>query len=280
MKKLFADLHIHTTCSDGILSPEDVVKRASNIGLKAIAITDHDCVEAVNRALKASKNTGLEIIPGVEISSSNGDKEIHILGYFVDWQNKALTDALGRIRKNRVIRMKKMITLLRQKGVNVREEDVIKSDNVTSIGRLNLARVMAKKKKVRNIKEAFDIYIGDNKPCYVKHKRLDYAKAIKIILKAGGVPVLAHPGTKGNESDIPVYVKAGLKGIEVFHSKHPVSVEKKYGKLADEYGLIKTGGSDCHGTPVKRILMGTVTVDSDIVQRLRNEAKHKPKSRR
>ncbi|MFC1548739.1 PHP domain-containing protein [Candidatus Omnitrophota bacterium] len=266
------DLHVHTNFSDGILSPEEVVTRAINAGLKAIGITDHDCIEGIAPAMKAAENTGLEIVPGVEISASRDKGEVHILGYFIDRENPELLKALDRMKENRVERMRKMLDLLREKNIDIDEEKVTGDAPDGTVGRLQLARAMVRENAVRDLKEAFDRYIGNGKPCHVGHEYLGYEKAIEIIKKAGGVPVLAHPGTMGKDAHIPLYVNAGLRGLEAYHSKHWPGTADRYLRVAAKYGLLITGGSDCHGMGKEEILLGRIRVGYDIVEKLREEA--------
>jgi len=268
----FVDLHVHTTFSDGMFTPEKVVKKAIELGMRAIAITDHDCVDGITPAIEAAAGTSLEIIPGVEVSAIKKDTEIHILGYFIDWLNPQISKRFQRMKDNRVKRMKKMINLLKKEGLKVTEAEVFDSVKSGTVGRLHLARVMLKNKCVRNLKEAFDNYIGDGKPCCVRHERLDYRKAIDFIRASGGVPVIAHPATMGKDEFIPSYKRAGLRGLEVYHSKQRGSSNAKYLKMAKEQDLIVTGGSDCHGMEPGKVLLGKVKVGYEVVTRLREES--------
>lgn len=268
----FVDLHVHTNFSDGMFTPEKVVKKAIELGLRGIAITDHDCVDGISPAIQAAAGTGLEIIPGVEISTIKKDTEIHILGYFIDWLDPSVVKLFQKMKDNRVKRMKKMISLLKKEGLKVTESEVLEQVKSGTVGRLHLARVMLKNKCVKDIKEAFDKYIGDGKPCCVKHPRLDYRKAIDVIRNSGGVPVIAHPETMGKDEYIASYKKAGLRGLEVYHSKHRAAVNSKYLKIAKEHDLIVTGGSDCHGMEPGKVLLGKVKVGYEVVTRLREEA--------
>lgn len=268
----YADLHVHTTYSDGMLTPEEVVGKALDLNLKAIAITDHDCIEGIEPAIKAAKGTSLEIVPGVEVSAAVEDKEIHLLGYFIDWKSSPIVDTLTGMKTNRVERMEKILSLLKEQGLEISEEKVFGTLKEGTVGRLHLARIMVEEGKVRNIQEAFDKYIGDGKPCHIKHKRLDFSKAIKMIRRSGGVPVIAHPGTMGSDKYFPVYIEKGLRGVEAFHSKHNFVVNNKYVRLAKKYGLLITGGSDCHGMGPGRILIGKTTVSCETLDELREEA--------
>lgn len=267
-----ADLHVHTFFSDGIFSPNEVVQKALELGLKAVSITDHDCVDGISLAIECATGTNLEVIPGIEMSAFKDDVEIHILGYFINWQDSKLLKFLEELRNNREKRIKNMIRIVNENLGNISEYDVFGYGS-GSIGRLHLARAMVSSGMVRDIKEAFDSYIGNGKPCYLSHKRLDYKDAIAFIIEAGGVPVLAHPGTMGKDEYIMDYVRAGLRGIEVYHTKHKPYLNNRYYFMAHEYGLLITGGSDCHGMEHKYgLLMGKINVDYSIVELLRNES--------
>ncbi len=269
----FADLHVHTNFSDGLLSPEEVVRNAAKLGLGAIAITDHDCVDAITPAIKEAKSIDLEIIPGVEISAAIGHTEIHILGYFIDWCDPDLSDLLEKMRLNRVDRMRKIVARLKEQGLELDIERVLESAPQGTVGRQHLARIMKEEGFVATIQEAFDRFIGNGKPCHIEHKRLDYKRAFETIKRSGGVPVLAHPGTADTAAYFPDFIKAGLRGIEVYHSDHRPIEEQRYLALAEEYDLLITGGSDCHGIERRgETLIGTIGIRYSEVEKLRQEA--------
>ncbi|RKY42650.1 MAG: hypothetical protein DRP85_01915 [Candidatus Makaraimicrobium thalassicum] len=269
----FADLHVHTIYSDGIFTPEMVVRKAIELGLRGVAITDHDCIDGVSPGVEAAGGSGPEIVPGVEITAAKDGTEIHILGYFIDCEDPFFLETLRAMQKKRAGRMKKMLHLLSRQGMDLSMDRVLGTVSKGTVGRLHLARVMAEENMTKNIKEAFDRYIGDGKPCCVRHEHLDYREAIGMIRRAGGVPVLAHPGTTGKDEDIPSYVQAGLAGVEAFHSRHRPAMSEKYLALANRYGLLVTGGSDCHGMKKGGSLMGKVRVSYEVVENLRAEAK-------
>jgi len=269
-KNDFADLHVHTDRSDGIFSPRKVVEKAVEIGLGAIALTDHDSVDAIGMSIEAAEGQDIEIIPGVEISATKGEGEVHILGYFVDPRDRAFLDFLSVQKRSRVERMEQMLALLASSGITVPKEKVFSAEAGGTVGRLHLARIMAEERLVGDVYEAFDRYIGDGKPCYVGHKKPSHIEAVSIIKDAGGVPVLAHPGGSVKDEALMDHVEAGVMGIEVYHTKHSPADSAKYLAFAEEHGLIATGGSDCHGDTRKgKILLGKVRVGKETVEALR-----------
>ncbi|HNX91491.1 MAG TPA: PHP domain-containing protein [Candidatus Omnitrophota bacterium] len=269
----WADLHVHTNFSDGVFSPKQVVENAERLHLAALAITDHDCIDGVVPGIKASSGKDIEVIPGIEISCVIKEREIHILGFFIDVTAKELTEKLSVMRHNRVGRMKEMIRLIRKKGIEITEQDVIGPGKEGTIGRLHLVKIMREKGLVRSVRDAFDKYVGDGKCCFVPHPRFEYYDAIRLILNAGGVPVLAHPALSRVDKNIPALVEAGLRGLEVYHTEHDAATSEKYLKMAKKMSLIVTGGSDCHGPNKGEILMGKVSVGREIVDGLRDEWK-------
>ena len=268
-----ADLHVHTHFSDGTFSPEEVVRHAKSKDLSCISICDHDSIDGIAPAIKYAKTIPLEIIPGVELTVIKSGKEIHVLGYFVAWKEGWFRKILKRVQKERDLRVDKMISKLKGFGINLDKKEVIRiAGGKGSLGRLHMARALFKIKAVRSIQEAFDKYIGDSKPCYVEDIGFSAKEAVDLILKAKGVPVLAHPAVIRDDSIVRELIKDGIRGIEVFHSEHKPSGTKKYEKMARKYGLIATGGSDCHGLAKRRILMGGVRVPYSVVEELKKEA--------
>jgi len=268
----FADLHVHTNYSDGTFSPEKVVETALGLGLKVIAITDHDCVEGVTPSIEAASGKDLEVIPGIEISAAIGDKEIHVLGYFIDWHEPSLVNKLEVMKENRKNRMVRMVELLQGEGLDIDKEEVFSTVAEGTIGRPHIAHVLKAKGLVHTIQEAFNRYLADGRSCFVKHVRLEYYEAIEMILKSGGVPVIGHPGISNIEEYMPDIISAGIKGIEVFHADHAASDSDRYLRMAQENSLIVTGGSDCHGSKKGKVLMGSVSVGPDVVEALRAES--------
>jgi len=266
------DLHVHTYYSDSTFSPKEVIDTAKHAGLNAIAICDHDCVDGIPQCTKYANPAGIEIIPGIELTIEKNDEEIHILGYFIDWKARWLKSKLKEFQKSRIDRIYKMVDLLKKQGVDVDPREVFKLSGRGSVGRLHVAMVMLKGKKISHIQEAFNKYIGQSKPCYVKHLRFTPKEAIEMVIKAGGVPVLAHPSIMGKDEYITEFIEYGLRGIEVYHTDHNLGDENKYLNIAKKNNLIITGGSDCHGLGKGRILIGKVKVPYSFLERLKEEA--------
>jgi predicted metal-dependent phosphoesterase TrpH len=277
-----ADLHVHTNISDSTFSPEKVARYAKMQGLDAIAITDHDTCAAIAPAIIAAKGTGIEIIPGVELTAEMGDDEIHVLGYFIDWQDDSFTKKLKELCRVRKERAKEILKRLNEQGIDLKYEDLLEiaGPDSGSLGRLHIANLLYKKGKVACVKEAFTKYIGNSSPAYVKKFKLSPKEAVDMIKDAGGVSVLAHPKTINTETmpleDIlKILVNEGIQGIEVYHSDNNDRESSEFKKLAAEYGLLITGGSDCHGLGKKDVLLGKVKVPYELVEKLRNAARLK-----
>lgn len=273
MTKKYADLHVHTRYSDSTLLPEEVVNYSVKAGLSAIAITDHDTVNGIQPTMDIARKTGLEVVPGIELTVENEKQEIHILGYYIDWRSKSFIDKISVIQRSRIDRIIKMTDLLNKQGVQITPEAVFNKADKGTVGRLHVASVMVELKITRSIEEAFRKYIGFRKPCYVEHLKFSPEEAVDLISRAGGVPVVAHPNLMKDDSIIDEMIGYGLKGIEVFHTDHDSHAEKKYTRLAKEKGLLVTGGSDCHGLGKGRVLIGTVMIDYAYVEALKQASK-------
>ncbi len=243
------DLHIHSTASDGRLSPAEVVRKSAEAGLTVIALTDHDTVDGIVPALEAAQPfSWLKLIPGVEISTDVPKGEGHVLGYFIDYAHSELQAFLGRRRNSRQERVQQMITKLKTLGLPIEWERVKEIASTGSMGRPHIAQAMLEKGYIASIKEAFTKYIGRDGPAYVEYGKMPPAGAVELILRANGLPVLAHPLTLDNPEKIIIELKAsGLVGIEAYYGGYTTEEINRLVSLANRYGLITTGGSDYHG---------------------------------
>jgi 3',5'-nucleoside bisphosphate phosphatase len=240
------DLHTHTYCSDGSLSPLELIKNAKDAGLTTISITDHDSINAFQDAYVYGKEIGIEVIPGVEISTDLEDKEIHLLGYFINIEHDELTKYLSFFRDERFHRAKRIITKLRNLGLKISIDDVLDRAKNSAIGRPHIAHTMAEMGLVKNFFEAFEKYIGDYGPAYERKIHVSPHSALKLINEAGGLSFIAHPGFI-NESILLNFIKSGIDGIEVIHPQHNSSQIRFYRGIVNQYCLLESGGSDFHG---------------------------------
>jgi predicted metal-dependent phosphoesterase TrpH len=255
------DLHLHTTHSDGSLPPADVLTLAGKTGVTALAITDHDIVNGIPEAMDVGERLGIEVIPGVEISSRYGDGELHILGYFIDWKDAELNRRLATLRNSRHDRNPRIIEKLNELGLAVTYDEVRALAGTESVGRPHIARVLMSKGYVASAKEAFDRYLSEGAAAYVPRDLPAPAEAITWIRAARGVAVLAHP-TWVKESAEGLYrlcdkLKGeGLGGIEVHYSTHTAQQTAEYLNIAKRLDLLVTGGSDFHGVTKPDIEVG------------------------
>jgi predicted metal-dependent phosphoesterase TrpH len=240
------DLHIHTNHSDGFYSPSEIVSKAKLNGIETISITDHDNLSGIEEATSFGNKMGVEVIPGVEISSDIRDKEIHILGYYVDVESEELDRYLKFFREERLKRAVRIVTKLNQLGLSLTIDDVLRESKNSAVGRPHIAQAMLNKGLINNFYEAFNKYIGNNGPAYEKKVHLSPRSAFKIINDAGGLSFIAHPGNM-EESLLKELIEEGVDGIEVIHSSHSPSQVKFYRGVVNEYFLLESGGSDLHG---------------------------------
>lgn len=249
----FVDLHVHTTASDGLHSPEEVVRMAQEAGLAAVAITDHDTTEGIPTALAEGERIGMTVIPGIEISSIAGGQDIHVLGYYMNIADDELQERLRDLRAVRDRRNEMMAAKLNELGIPldlaaVYDQHAERLQAGQTVGRPHLAEWLLAHGYVGSVKEAFDRYLGKEGAAYVNPPRIHPLEAIAIIRRAGGVAVLAHPGLYDQDELIAELVAGGLAGIETRHSDHSPETEAHYDRLAAAYGLFATGGSDFHGS--------------------------------
>jgi predicted metal-dependent phosphoesterase TrpH len=246
---MLADLHVHTSVSDGKYTPEEIVRRAAALGLKYLAICDHDSVDGVAPAIAAAKKfPQLTVIPGVEMSTLAVGSEVHMLGYFIDYNDPAFRKLLAELSDSRIGRAQAMVDKLNEMGINVEWSRVQELAGDGTIGRPHIANAMLEKGYVSTFKEAFDKYIAQGGPAYVERSKITPAEAVGIIIKAKGLPVLAHPFTVNEpEKLIKELKEAGLVGMEVYYNNYSPDERKTLAKLATKYELVAAGGSDYHG---------------------------------
>lgn len=240
------DLHLHSTASDGILTPTELVQVALDKGIEVIALTDHDTTDGVEEALEAARGTNLTVIPGVEISTDvPGSNELHLLGYYIDPHHKELEAHLSALRDARVGRAQKTLACLADAGCPLEWEHLIELSLGDVIGRPHIAQALVDAGHVDTVHTAFRQYLAKGRPAYVERYKLTPRQALKTILAAGGLPVLAHP-TRVLEQ-IPGLVRAGLAGLEAYYPSHTDPEQRFLVRLAKKHNLIVTGGSDFHG---------------------------------
>ncbi|MDD5092934.1 MAG: PHP domain-containing protein [Dehalococcoidia bacterium] len=264
------DLHIHTTASDGRFSPTEIVARAAELGMTAIAITDHDSVEGIAMALEeARKFPGLLVIPGVEMGADVSPDEMHILGYFIDHHSAELSTKLNLLRDSRTSRGKQMLSKLDALGIRVPWEYVAKIAGEASIGRPHIAQALVEYGHVSSINEAFERYIDDGGPAFVEREKLSPVETIELITKTGGLAVLAHPAKMmGLDTIIPNLKKAGLIGMEVYYKDYTSETIARLREVARRYGLIPCGGSDYHGFEGDGTRIGQTDVPQKTIDQL------------
>jgi len=263
------DLHIHSTFSDGLLTPRRIVETAGKLGICAIAVTDHDDVRAYAEAQTAGLEMGIEVVPGIELSSVEAGAEIHLLGYYIDPHNEPLLQFTQLFRTHRDQRARQILQRLGNLGLNIPFEILKHKAGEGALGRPHIADIMVEEGMVFSFQEAFNKYLGENRPGYVPKMKISSQEAIDLIHRAGGLAFLAHPGTGVENEVIRKLIDWGLDGIETMHPKHtPVMIEA-YRELTIKYGLLETGGSDCHGGRRGELMMGTMTVPMAILEKIK-----------
>ena len=263
------DLHVHSTASDGSWSPEAVVRGAAEGGLDVLALTDHDTIAGFGAAASAGRELNVQVIPAVEVSSSHARRSVHVLGYFIDPEAPALVAHSGRAVNRREERMREILDLLLEQGVNVSYaavEEQAGPDRVM-LGRPHLAKVLVKAGYVSSVTEAFNTLIGDNGPGFVPTQLLSPMEAVDLVLASGGVPIWAHPPTDLIDTLLPDLLEAGLRGLEVYRPRHWQAHIPRYEEICRSAGLVMSGGSDWHN-PDQGTSLGDFFVSGEEIQDL------------
>ncbi|MFC1897082.1 PHP domain-containing protein [Chloroflexota bacterium] len=265
------DLHIHSTASDGKLSPADLIRKAAESGLTVIALTDHDTINGIAPALAAAKALPqLKVIPGIEISTDVPDGEVHILGYYIDYTDHKLKASLEKMRHSRRERAYGMVTKLEKLCIHIEWQRVQEIADSGSIGRPHIAQAILEKGYVASMKEAFTKYISRDGPAYVERAKMTPQDAVKLILRTNGLPVLAHPLTINDPETLIVELKTtGLVGIEAYYYGYTAEEVGRLVSLVNRYDLIATGGSDFHGLDTSaEAMIGGVDVPIESAEQL------------
>lgn len=265
-----ADLHMHSTCSDGKFSPTELVHRAKNFGFSCIAITDHDTMEGVEEATAEGLSLGVEVIPAVEVTASYNDRECHVLCYGIDQRNPAWKTMLQAQQRLRQSRADRILEKLGEMGVYLEMEDV-QSVDADVVTRPHIAKALVKSGHATHSKDAFDRFIGNTAPAYVPLDHISVADLVKTAHGAGGVAVLAHPGSLYTSQQLLELIGHGIDGFEYLHPSHSYALQTKYRSLAEELGLIVTAGSDFHGFRFQDFsYFGYIFADYGIVSQIKN----------
>lgn len=262
----FVDLHTHSTASDGVLAPEDVVAAAVRVGLSAFALTDHDTLAGLPAAREAAAKTGLRVIAGVELSALHEGRELHLLGLHLD-QIETLEAHLLEFRETRRERAARIVERLNSLGVPIGLDAVLAKSAGASVGRPHVARAMVDGGWAHDFKDAFDRYLGSGKPAFVPKHRLTMADAIRYVHEAGGLAVLAHPAQEGTREKLASLIPLGLDGVEVRHPSHHAEDVMRITALADHFRLVPSGGSDWHGASEGPRVLGNQRVPYAILER-------------
>jgi 3',5'-nucleoside bisphosphate phosphatase len=271
------DLHLHSTASDGVLTPSALVGLCLQYGLRVIALTDHDTTDGVDEALRAASGTGLTVIPGVELSTDIPGIEVHILGMYIDWRQAELQETLAQLRGSRLMRARKMVERLAELGAPLEWATVEALAGDGAVGRPHIARAMVQQKHVSSTSEAFERFIGRGRPAYVDRYKLAPDEAVALILRMNGIPILAHPviiGADGNAHEVdldkllPGLIAAGLQGFEARYPSYTAERTEKLEALAQGLGLVTTGGTDFHGPGRGNSVPGEVWVPISVANAL------------
>lgn len=246
-QKIKADMHLHSLYSDGKFSPIELLDKVKKLGLQCVSIVDHDNVDGIEEAINYAKSLNIELIPGVELSTTIGDNDVHLLGYFIDYKNSKLLEYLNYFKEERIKRAKRIIDKLHKLNVPLEIDLVMGNLKNSAIGRPHIARALVESGLVGSYQEAFDNYIKNGGPAYEAKYAFSPQQAIKLINECGGLSFIAHPSVYLDDNIISHLIDCGIDGIEVFHPSHNEFTIDLLEKIASEYFLLISGGSDYHG---------------------------------
>lgn len=267
MNQFRADLHCHTTFSDGTLTPEEIIKLASTIGLRGLSITDHDTIDAYPDAVPIAEQVGIALLPGIEFSASHRGKSVHILAYSFPWNSSVIHDFCQKHTQRRLLRNRGILQLLNKHGMSITEEEL--QPNLSqhgTIGRPHIALAMLKKGYVSSIQEAFSLYLGEGKPCYTPGGYFSVQETIDLIHKAQGLAIIAHPHLINDQTLIRDLLKMNFDGLEGYYARFPKVQQEKWVEIGRKKGWIITGGSDYHGEIKPMSALGTSWVCEETFQ--------------
>jgi len=259
------DLHMHSNASDGSFTPDEVASMAAGNGVTVFALTDHDTLDGIPAAAACAARAGIRLITGVELSVSEEGMDVHLLAYGFDEADPTLDAAVRRYREGRRERARKILSRLKGLGIRISLEEVEEIASGGALGRPHVAEALLRAGHVETFNEAFQRYLGHHAPAYVPKPKVALEEATSIVRDAGGVTILAHPGTLNRDHLIPAWARRGLDGIEVWHSKHDPAAVDRYRGYAHLHGLLMTGGSDYHGERTPGVVIGSVPVPDDIL---------------
>jgi predicted metal-dependent phosphoesterase TrpH len=262
----FVDLHTHSTASDGSRAPRDVVRAARDLGLTALALTDHDTIDGLSEAQEEGRALGVRVVTGVELSAVEGDAETHLLGLHLS-DAPRLDARLRDLRSMRLTRAERIVRRLNELGVRVSLEDVLAQSAGGAVGRPHIARALVNDGWATDVRDAFDRYLGNGRAAFVPKDRLSIGDAIASIHDAGGLAILAHPAQSGTRKRIEMLVGVGLDGVEVRHPSHSAEDIARLGALVEHFGLTPSGGSDWHGVAEGGRVLGMMHVPSAWLER-------------
>lgn len=248
MTEFRADLHCHSTCSDGTFTPEELIAHAASLGLQGLSITDHDNIDAFEKALPHAEKLHIRLLPGIELSASHREETIHILGYGVDTRSPSLVSFCKQHQERREKRNSAILELLRKEQIVITEQELAAAAGGGSIGRPHIAKIMIQKGVVKDLNEAFKKYLGDGKSCYAPGVRFTIEETIDVIHQADGFAILAHPHLIEKRKIVKEILDMDFDGLEGYYANYPKNIQHKWVKIGKDKGWIVTGGSDFHGT--------------------------------